>query len=184
MTPDVARIAYGMALLPLLFGIWWMSIVLLPEIVSAQNSPWPEYLSLELVTLVAVIVWVLVWRTRVEWTPSRRLGTWVLALVLLAAPAQQFLPTDVFSDGSLQLMIRIARASTWLFVLGLWFMGTAWLWRMRNDSSVHTNQRPEVRCPQCDYSLTGLCEVRCPECNWSSTIDEIARLALDSAASA
>ncbi len=182
MTPDVARIACGMALFPLLFGLWWMTGFLLTEFVIPQSEPWPEYLALELVSLISVLVWLLIWRSNVEWTRARRIVTLVLAIALLAAPAQLFLPRDFSPNGFAETLLRIVRTSTWFFVLGLWLMGTAWLWRSPRELTLRADAPPEIRCPQCDYRLTGLREVRCPECNWSSTVDEIARLTLAAAA--
>ncbi len=184
MTPDVARIACGMALFPLLFGLWWMTAVCLHEVVFPNSRPWPEYLALELISLVAVAVWFVLWRTRVQWSRVRRMMTLILALALLIAPAHMFFPnaSDIGWTGLAAAILESAKYAMWLFALGLWFMGTAWLWRSSQEFAVRADEPPDIRCPQCNYCLTGLREVRCPECNWSSTVDEIARLTLAAAA--
>lgn len=63
---------------------------------------------------------------------------------------------------------------------GLWFAGTAWLWRSdRIDLPAGLASESDlsrfVRCGNCGYSLVGLREVRCPECGWGSTVDEVVR---------
>ena len=54
-----------------------------------------------------------------------------------------------------------------LAVMAVWRNGYARGWR--------ASGRPEPRCPECGYNLTGLRRCRCSECGRESTLDEIVR---------
>lgn len=182
VTPDARRLAIGIALVPLLSGLWWFWFLVDQRVWSAA-----EDMSLlrayEVCGAVMVIAWILLWRKRVRWTPGVILSTTVLATVTLAIP--------------LLLLVRYAiptpagpltwRQLTWfawgllpaapVFAAVLWLCGSAWLWRRPADllryGDTLVNSDVLTRCPACLYSLRGLRETRCPECGWSATLDEL-----------
>jgi len=184
MPIDIARMALGLALTPLLFGIAWMCTIVLPQFLPGQQG-WSLFITLEICAIVGAILWFCVWRHRVAWNRTRRLGTAALAAGLIAAQLVAFLPHERFSPvtGFVDGLSQVVQFSLPFLAFAAWFMGTAWLWR-RTDEITLSNAAiaDEVTCPACNYSLKGLKEVHCPECGWTSTVDQIVKLAFENAA--
>ena len=184
MSPSVARLVVGMALIPFLPGLGHF-VYITEEFFRGSTDSWTEWRALELCAVVLVGVWFLLWRGRVEWNTRRRSRTVVFALLTLASPAAVFIP-----DGNTVVGARFAelwnavRAVLPFFAASLWLAGTAWTWRstgMRVRAQLQAagiNMEQLLVCPQCGYSLMGLRDVRCPECGWSTTVDDIVRRSL------
>jgi len=179
MSPSIARLVVGMALIPFLPGLWCFAYMT-EEYFRGTTDSWTEWRALELCAVVLVGVWLLLWQRRVEWNARRRACTVVLALLTLASPAAWFIP-----DGNTVVGARLAgiwdavRDMLPFFAASLWLAGTAWTWRsIRMHVHAHLqaaaiNMEQLLVCPQCGYSLIGLRDVRCPECGWSTTVDDI-----------
>jgi hypothetical protein len=179
MSPSIARLVVGMALIPFLPGLFWFAYVT-EEYFRGTTGPWTDWRGLELCAVVLVGVWFLLWRGRVEWNTRRRRRTLLLALLTLASPAARFIP-----DGNTVVGARFVelwdavRAMLPFFAASLWLAGTAWTWR---STGMHVraqlqatgiNMEQLLVCPQCGYSLMGLRDARCPECGWNTTVDDI-----------
>jgi hypothetical protein len=179
-----------MALIPFLPGLAWLAYVTEQQFWGA-NDPWTEWRALELCTVVLVGVWLLLWRSRVEWNARRRTCTVVLAVLTLASPASVFIPDgNTVVTGKLAAVWNAVRDMLPFFAAALWLGGTAWSWRS-TTAQVYTRVQAAVAsveqlllCPQCGYSLIGLHEVRCPECGWSTTVDDIVSRTLSEACEA
>jgi len=177
MTSNAVRLAIGVALLPLLPGLFFV------EYIAVDGAPWgwssrvTTWLSYETCVLVATVIWLLLWRRAVVWDRTRRLATLGLALLFLASPASAFWAGSFGATGLGPLYEMFCTISP-LFTFALWLTGTARLWRDRQPRALverlaGIGAEDVARCPTCSYNLRGLREVRCPECGWASTVDDI-----------
>jgi len=164
--------------LPGLFFVIWGGLKIFTSFANDVQTA----ICYEVCGLVAVLTWILLWRSRVPWNPKTATITLLLVTTVLIAPSTVLAPSRPASlQGSgLMTLYEVFRYLTPLFAAGLWFAGTAWLWRSdRIDLPAGLASESDlsefVRCGSCGYSLVGLREVRCPECGWQSTIDEAVR---------
>jgi hypothetical protein len=168
MSPNSVRLTLGLALIPFLPGLYWIVGLVLSGFFPSEQ--WTVFTAYSICSVVLVSFWILLWRPVVEWTRARWILSGILALITLLAPFSTVLPAYASPWDVVRVMFP-------LVVAGIWFAGTALVWRspasITNAAKDHT-----VLCPQCDYSLRGLREVRCPECGWSSTIDDVVQRAL------
>lgn len=182
MPLDVARMAMGLGLIPLVFGAFWMSSVL-ENAERRVSGPLESLISLEVCAILTVSLWFFAWRRRVQWT-RRKLGwTLGLALTLLAVPWVVLLFRWTFpSERSAESISYTLIQTLPFFAAALWFIGTAWLWRRTDEITITRGELGDgVLCPQCNYNLNGLKEVKCPECGWTSTVDQLVRIAFENA---
>ena len=88
MTSNAVRLTVGIALVPLLPGLFFIGVYALQDF----GLSWPEdvYICLcyEACAILAVIVWWLLWRPVVEWNRRRRVLTGLLAVAFLASPGR------------------------------------------------------------------------------------------------
>jgi DNA-directed RNA polymerase subunit RPC12/RpoP len=171
MTPTAARLVIGFSLMPVLPGMFFLAGTLINSLLS-PGAEWTSFLAYQCSAAILLATWLGIWRSRIEWTPARRLRTLVLATLVVVSPASVFIP-----DAS--TLIDMLRDLTPLLMVAVWFAGTALLWRKpdspRKPAAGTSIELPDdtVRCPKCGYSLNGLREVRCPECGWTSTLDDL-----------
>lgn len=116
---------------------------------------------------VAISVWVLIWRTTVEWTWRVRLWTSLLAIALctVAFLSRQVPACDRFVDE-----LRYALP---VMAWGGWMVATILIWRFREGRLPTGLAEDLCRCPSCGYSLRGLYRTRCPECGIEPSLDEL-----------
>jgi hypothetical protein len=183
MSPNGLRLVVGIALIPFLAGLFWIILFALDQWSSntIANAAEPV-VAYAVCAVLAVAIWLLLWRRAVEWTRKRRWITLALALVLLASPISVFCQ-EAFYAGALGHVWEVFCWLAPVFAWALWLAGTAWAWRSDRAGtlpglSATTAAGGPAWCPRCGYSLTGLHEVRCPECGWSSTVDDIVALSL------
>lgn len=164
--------------LPGLYFVIWGGL----KIFTSYQDKTETAICYEVCGLVAVLTWLLLWRSRVLWNPRTATVTLLLVATVLIAPLTVLAPRSPASLQGSRLMplYEVFRYLTPLFAAGLWFAGTAWLWRSdRTDLPAGLDSDSDmsafVRCGDCGYSLVGLREVRCPECGWQSTVDEAVR---------
>jgi len=194
MSVGTVRLAIGIALLPLLSGVFFMVTGAVNEFLH-WNDPWLLVIGYLVCALLAVLVWLGVWRREVNWTWERRRWTLGLIALLLAAP---FIVLWPHTGNSL---VDMTVAVTPLIALAVWFAGTALVWRHRAGEMGELNLTPAaiqaarlnrssadpadsadalaVPCGQCGYDLRGLREARCPECGWTTTVDALVRRGLE-----
>jgi len=178
MSPDAARLTIGLALVPLCLGLTLFTVVTLEFLDIGGNTDWRFLIALEVVTLTALLTWLLAWRGRVRWTRPRIWMTALLAGVALVAPIAG-LPYPASSH------LQTLGDMTILLGLSIWMIGTALVWRdnksaARSAGPISQDElQSAIRCPTCDYPLIGLRQVVCPECGWTATVDEVVRRAID-----
>lgn len=185
MSPGAARLTIGVALIPLLVGVFWITYFTLEHMDVPGVSDYTVRVCMcyEVCTMGAIAVWVILWRPVVEWNRRRRLATLALGAMFLASPlAIVWAEHPVFATLGPTWTVFCGAAP--LFGWALWLAGTAWAWR-----SGRSRVLPEFAagaplealavCPTCGYSLRGLREVRCPECGWASTVEDIVARSLE-----
>lgn len=168
MSTDAVRLCIGISMLPLLMGFSWWSAATFDYFFPNTAPTWSVEVAQTLTAIIAVALWLLTWRGRIEWTPRRKRVTALLAGMLVGFSFVAARVVWLGSDYMGALLIGVAYP--------LWFAGTAFVWRSRRpaiDDELRVALAPEPRCPVCSYSLVGLREVRCPECGWSSTVDQV-----------
>ena len=167
MTPNIVRLSIGLALIPFLPGMFFLIGVTFEKQVgiSADTSLFSAYQGC---AIIAVCAWTLMWRRSVRWTRSLVWWTVLSALPLLITPI------IAIRNGSVPVLDALYKLSP-ILALGIWFAGTALIWRRPNDRIAIADDAKLAAptCPTCEYNLTGLREVRCPECGWASTVDDI-----------
>lgn len=186
MTPDAVRLVIGIALIPLLPGVFVIEMLALQ---AFTGGLWSEdlraFAAYEVCIAVAIGVWWLLWLRVIQWNARRRTATLCLAMVLVVSPVlviwQPVLTLGAFGD-TWRIFCYLAP----LFAWALWLAGTAWAWRSARQLTTGrltqaTDAEAMALCPTCSYSLRGLREVRCPECGWASTVDDIVERSLDRA---
>lgn len=172
MSSDAVRLCIGVALVPFLTGFWGFTLMTVRHFFAYLGDWWHFGCAGLLTISVAIVVWLLTWRTRVEWTSRRTRLTALLALLAIGGVIISMCTMPSFWDSG--------SAVVFFSSFSLWFAGTAFVWRStqtgaawRVDGAAFPDDSVEPRCPACSYSLVGLREVRCPECGWSSTVDQI-----------
>ncbi|HEY3244847.1 MAG TPA: hypothetical protein VGM03_16010 [Phycisphaerae bacterium] len=183
MSANMVRLAMGMALMPLLPGVFIVVGVTVDHFTSS-SWPWAGFVAYEVCAVIAVGVWLALWRRVVHWTPARRRWTLLLAAAAAIVPASVLIPdgSAVWSNAVVEKLWDAVRNVLPLLVLAAWLSGTAWIWRTHRPApGALTHLEGAIRCPDCGYSLVGLREVRCPECGWSSTVDDIVGRSLSAA---
>ena len=176
MSPNAARLAVGIALIPFLPGMFWISFFALEDLVdSGRNEYLVAFTSYEACATIAVAVWLLPWWRAVEWNRRKLVATVLLAIVLLVSPVGLLgLPEDRPGEAWQLFWLLLP-----ILAYALWLAGTAWVWRSDRPRLLPQLSAPDTAaevaavCPTCGYSLRGLHEVRCPECGWVSTVDDI-----------
>ena len=125
-----------------------------------------------------VPTWIAVWRTQVVWT-SRRLQLtafsilWCTLLGLLVGG----LTVAVVRYGD-ELAIVLG-SMAWL---PAWIASTALVWKEtagEQAERLRGANAGKVKCPECDYDMTGLREARCPECGTQYTLDQLFGAAME-----
>jgi len=183
MSPNTVRLAVGFALMPLLPGVFFI-VGQAADNHFSLTSEEAFVIAYAAAALIVVSVWWLVWRRAVVWTPVRRIRTGLLAALVAIAPFAPIVPrTDIEWIDAIVVM-------TPLMILGIWFAGTARVWRlapgempagqrgtlaMLSADGIGPDAPITVPCGKCDYDLRGLREARCPECGWTTTLDDLVR---------
>lgn len=181
MNQDSVRLMIAWSLAFLLPGLFFLVLAGL-EVFTSLSEEFDYFLCYAICAIVAIVIWLALWRKHVAWKGKTILLTAALLLLFLSSSTTVFFVADIYSGqsaGSRQLLKTFFWTSP-LLAAGLWFAGTAWLWRSdRIDLPAGLASEADlsafVRCGSCGYSLIGLREVRCPECGWQSTVDEAVR---------
>lgn len=164
MTPNIVRLSIGLALIPFLPAVFCILFIALDKFGGLSgNGSW--FVAYEFCALIAVCTWTFLWRKSALPLIGR---TALVALPILTTPFA------VFLYSSSPVIDSVYKLSP-IIALGIWFAGTAMLWRRPEERITVTGDAESAAptCPTCNYNLTGLREVRCPECGWASTVDEI-----------
>jgi len=132
--------------------------------------------SLLTTAVVLVVVWIVVWRKEVRWTPER---CWLTGLAVAVAAAagtmvyfwcQGVMGSPRFSSPPQCLLI-----AGMLFAV-VWILLTVFIWRETPGERTRrmvAGVSGRLRCPKCGYNMTGLLGARCPECGTQYTLDEL-----------
>ena len=156
------RLMASIASIPFLFGSFLVAGIAIKTLVNVRE---PELVAFAPMVLVAILVWVLIWRGTVLWSRPVIRQTIAMALVFLVMPvtAQLALWNTVgeFAKGVLVCLTLVGWGGWMVVTLNRWPISTA----------THAPSGPTPRCPSCGYLLTGLTSTRCPECGDEPTLD-------------
>ena len=164
MSPVAIRLAASIGSLPFVFGVFLISGVALEDF-AGLSDPLSE--NLAVTAVVAVSVWLVIWRRSVIWSGPVLRRTMAATILCLALPiAMHFLlagsGTDVWD-----MILGCLPVIGW----GVWMAVTVYIWPQQAWSGVPGEMGPH--CPSCGYLLKGLRATRCPECGTEPTLDEL-----------
>jgi hypothetical protein len=166
MTPTAKRIIACIGSIPVVFGSFCIIGIFLQDVIGLSGPLFSETYSLTAV--IAVVVWVLIWRRSVVWSAKAVLDTVISALGFLAIPiAVQSVFLELASFDTFEAVLMMSPIIGW----GLWMAVTVRLWPMRAAELPGADSIP--RCLNCGYLLKGLRATRCPECGDERTLDEL-----------
>jgi len=164
MTPTARRLVASIASIPFVFGAFLILGVAMEDLLGVSD---PSSEAFALASIVAIVVWVLIWRRSVIWSPTVIRQTVVLALLCFALPvALQFLFWDRASEFFV-IVLGCLPVIGW----GVWMVVTIVNWPVHRTGPGEGASVP--RCLNCGYLLIGLRSTRCPECGDEPTLDEL-----------
>lgn len=162
MTPVAARLAVSIGSVPFLFALF----LLVGEAFDNFLGWTDPGAAFACCAVLAVVVWILIWRNAVDWTPQVRRHTAWSAGALLGLPVVlQIVLWDRVPRGFAEGILGASSVLGW----GLWMTVTVRIWPMKPEAVGHNEVTP--RCLKCGYLLIGLRATRCPECGDEPTID-------------
>jgi hypothetical protein len=162
------RLIYGLAMVPVIPGMWVITILAFNRYVSNSEVAGFAFTN-SLCGLVVVIWWWLAWRKAVQWNGRLIRQTALLgAAFVVACGLASFLRKEPDWLGSLTITGP-------LFLTGVWYVVTVLVWRVFPQTPRTTAEQVSelLKCSSCGYSLIGLYESRCPECGRTRTLDEL-----------
>jgi hypothetical protein len=166
MTPTARRIIASIGSIPVVFGSYFIIAIFLDDIGYFSEEPFSE--AYAFTGVIAVVVWVLIWRRSVAWSAKAVLDTVISAAGFLAIPiAVQSVFLKLASFDTFEATLMMSPIIGW----GLWMAVTVRLWPMRAAELPGAESIP--RCINCGYLLKGLRSTRCPECGDERTLDEL-----------
>jgi hypothetical protein len=106
---------------------------------SGDGLAWRAYVASAAVLLAA---WLLLWRSRVQWTTARRGWTAALGAVLLCCPTTVLLPQWGLTNRS-DLIEALVYVIVPLTGASIWLAGTAWAWRSTDGKAGNLAAAPD-----------------------------------------
>jgi hypothetical protein len=172
MTQTVARLLLSMLLMPMSMGLF--VVVFAIQIQPGARAP-VGGLVIAWAAVYAFIAlgWILIWRSAVNWTLVRSLGTVGAALLSLIGGAAIGALCRVLNP---RLPIPVLVLAGGAIVPIVWVLATVLLWRetpRERMARLAALGLRGIHCPICGYALTGLSEARCPECGARFTLDQL-----------
>lgn len=178
VTPTAQRLMASIATLPVVTGVFFLIAEALDDFTTTLNVGPPAML---LTAVVAVGVWVLIWRHAVAWSRAVVRATAIQAAVWIGVPN---VATWIFDSGSSEIvntLLVCAPIIGWgmfmVMTIHVWPVradGPGWggaVWIGTGDEAAADDMTP--RCLRCGYMLKGLRSTRCPECGDAPTLDEL-----------
>lgn len=164
MSPTAIRLAASIATIPFCFGAFLIMGVALEDFAGLTD---PTQESFALTAIVAIGLWIAIWRKRVCWSPSVMSRTAALAIVCLAFPIFLLFVFGNNSGGSWNVLLGCLPIMGW----GLWMAISITIWPTHAEYAELGS--PEPRCLGCGYRMTGLTDTRCPECGDQPTLEQL-----------
>lgn len=167
LSPVGRRLVMAVGYIPFMFGMFLVIAVALEDM-TGWNDPLSEALAVS--SLIAIAIWIMIWRRIVTWTrPVIRKTIFVACLTIVIPCAAQFALWDLAAPESIpSIILGVLPVVGW----GLWMALTVMSWPIASEISEGTiGVLP--RCIDCGYLLKGLRSTRCPECGAEPTIDEL-----------
>jgi hypothetical protein len=163
MTHNIRLVVASIGTIPFVVGFFFIIAAVFDDLLGI-STPFLPALAYLVSASVAVVVWVVIWRKKLDWTRNVAWRTLMSAALLLGIPIAGTLLAD---------QVRSAAATTLYFLpvigWGIWMAATMWLWPWRVSGPSFSEDGPA--CLKCGYLLKGLTKTRCPECGAEPTLD-------------
>lgn len=160
MSPTAKRLAASIGTIPFIFGVFLIVGVALEDSLGLAD---PVAESLAFTSVIMVVVWILIWRRPVAWSPSVIKHTAIIGAICLALPIVALL---LLEDHVTDLPLTVLGCLP-IIGWGVWMAVTVSIWPGWRET------RPVPQCMNCGYLLIGLSSTRCPECGDEPTLDEL-----------
>lgn len=154
--------------LPVVVGLIPIGGELLDDFTPLSNRPALGATLCAFVGIVAVVIWLLIWRRAVCWSRLVWFRTLLFAAPLILIPALLIYWSEALPSATEEYVFALP-----FLAWGSWMTATIRFWPMRYCAGASGEFVPT--CIACSYPLTGLCATRCPECGDERTIDELWR---------
>ncbi len=164
VSPTAKRLVASIGSFPAIVGAFFVTAVFLDDVVGLPDRPASTYAC---TATLAILVWIIIWRRSVVWSPRAVAWTGVSVFVLLAIPITVLHYLFQLGGGPLQALFLVVPIIGW----GLWMALTVSYWPAVPTATSAHDDGP--RCLKCGYMLKGLCATRCPECGDEPTLDEL-----------
>lgn len=169
MSGTARRIVASIGTIPAVFGLTLIIAMAIDDFLGAPDSPARTYSG---GAVVAVTMWVLIWRRGVVWSCGVARRTVAAGLTCLALPI--VISFGLWNVGRGNDLLQAVAVSLPVIGWGAWMAVTIRIWPLRATSELAEDRSP--RCLRCGYLLIGLRATRCPECGDEPTLDELWRV--------
>ncbi len=164
MSPIAKRLVASIATIPFLCGSFLVVSIALETFAKPSE---PELVAFALMALVAILLWILIWRRAVAWSGPVIRQTAAAAFVCFVIPISALLSLwNSVGEFTKSVLVCVTIVS-W----GGWMIATISRWPILSTGAAPGGPTP--RCLCCGYLLTGLTATRCPECGDEPTIDAL-----------
>ncbi len=167
MSPTVKRIVCAIGSIPVVFGLFLITMIALES--AGWRVPKHAATALGIVAVPACIIWCVIWRGAVLWSGATKLRTLGLAVICMGIP---IVACYLLVDQGLGFWSDVSGAFP-VIGWGVWMVVTLRSWPLATAAVPQFVGMPS--CLRCGYLLTGLTATRCPECGDEPTIDELWR---------
>lgn len=166
LSPPAQRLAASIGTIPFVFAAFLIILVALDDVFGLTD---PAPATFALAALVAIVVWVLVWRRLVVWSAVVIRRTAAAALLCLGLPIALL---SLFWQPASEF-VEVVLGCLPIIGWGVWMAVTIATWPVLHFGPAEPDSAP--RCLRCGYLLIGLRSTRCPECGDEPTLDELWR---------
>ncbi len=165
MTRSIKLVVASIGTLPFGLGMFFIVGVAFDDLVGVSSLYVLPLAYLSAATL-AILAWLIIWRSKVAWTATVKWRTVASALLLVGLPGVATVLVDLVSE-PWKTVLCACPVIGW----GIWMATTMWLWPLRVSVIPVADEGPA--CLKCGYLLNGLTRTRCPECGTEPTLDEL-----------
>lgn len=163
MGPIGKRLVACLGMVPVVFGIFLIAGVAAEDFL---NTAYALHVGMGAAAVAAVVLWSIIWRRVIDWSPTTARALVLSAAVLMGMPIALWAALQQSVRESYSIMLGCLPLIGW----GVWM---AWVtarcpMRINLDESASSPS-----CPSCGYSLRGLTTTRCPECGCEPTLDQL-----------
>ncbi len=166
LSPVAKRIVASIGSIPVMISVIFIGMALTDSMGTNVSTRTKILITYLLSAIVAVVIWIFIWRHVVAWSTNIVRKTVFIAFLCLFLPILINYLLDNTSPNSIFAgVIFYFPIIGW----GLWMAITVHVWTGKSFTSTSGDTSP--RCMKCGYLLRGLTATRCPECGDEPTLD-------------